>query len=445
VSTAERPDIVVVVWDGARALDLSLYGYPADTSTFLSSFSQQAFVYQRAISPSPWCIPAIGSILTGRLPSQHGAHELAWRLPADVPTLPSLLSAAGYHTVGVSGTDLAGPAFGLSRGFARFATPATAGSRLRRKPAERSADRVNRLFEKELADAPDDRPLFAAIVHSDTHPPFRAPKPWRHRFLPPWAKPEDADRLPQSPLAHATGTDGLDDRDLDVVRTMYQGSLRFLDERFEQVVQLLRLTGRLERTVVAVVGAHGQSIGEQGVLGSHGTLHQTVLWVPLVVRVPGLGGARLPQLVQTHDLFPTLLAIGGAEAPPLTDAGRLPGPGDRGRSYAISEYLAPFPPRDQMRRRMPDVAWDRIPERGLRAVQDSEGMKLVAGTDGTTMLVDVTRDAEEMVNLLDDSPVTAGRLVTVLKGTPRPSNLPEREPPVDDETFELLREAGQAG
>ena len=66
---------------------------------------------------------------------------------------------------------------------------------------------------------------------------------------------------------------------------------------------------------MALVADHGESLGEHGVLYRHVGLHDTTTHVPLMIRWPGAGdaatpprGRRLRGLVQTIDLFPTLLA-----------------------------------------------------------------------------------------------------------------------------------------
>ncbi|MBI4261405.1 MAG: sulfatase [Actinobacteria bacterium] len=440
-SPAGRPDIVLVVWDSARALDLPLFGFPADTAPFLEQLGRSSLVYERCVSPSPWSIPAHASMFTGRLPSQHGATELSWTLPPDVPTLAESLRRAGYHTAGVSANDLVGPPYGLDRGFDSYRSMRSASGRLRGRRGGRSRDAssTNRVVERELSQAPEDRPLFLFVNHVDAHLRYWAPRPWRFRFLPPWATPEDAERLDQSMIRHLSGTGGLDLRDLDVLRTMYHGELRFLDERLEEIVQMLRLTGRWERTVLAVVGDHGENVGDHGLLGHFYSLHQTVLWVPLVLRIPGGPSGRMPHLVQNMDLFPTLLRLGGAQVPGPIEAEHLPMEPEGGRVYAISETLAPFPPTSALRRLHPAGDWDRF-DVGLRAAQDVEGMKLVAGTDGSRRLFDVSTDPFETEDAADRLPVTVERLLKVLRGTPPPRVLPPREPELDEETAARLRD-----
>ncbi len=54
--------------------------------------------FDRAYCPNPTCTPSRASILTGLMPSQHGAWSLGTKLREDIPTLPGLLGASGFFT-----------------------------------------------------------------------------------------------------------------------------------------------------------------------------------------------------------------------------------------------------------------------------------------------------------------------------------------------------------
>lgn len=55
-----------------------------------------SFTAARTTTPSAW--PALASVLTGRVPRNHGLLTADGGLGADVPTLPQALSASGYET-----------------------------------------------------------------------------------------------------------------------------------------------------------------------------------------------------------------------------------------------------------------------------------------------------------------------------------------------------------
>ena len=58
--------------------------------------------FHRAYCPNPTCTPTRATLLTGLMPSQHGAWTLGTKLDEALPTLPGMLSEEGYLT-GLSG------------------------------------------------------------------------------------------------------------------------------------------------------------------------------------------------------------------------------------------------------------------------------------------------------------------------------------------------------
>ena len=104
-----------------------------------------------------------------------------------------------------------------------------------------------------------------------------------------------------------------------------------------------RAAGCCENTVVAVVADHGENLGEHGIRFRHVGLFDTTTHVPLMIRWPGREreGRRIEGLVQTIDLFPTLLAAAGLKVR-RTD-GQRPARADRrgthtGRRAVFSEH-----------------------------------------------------------------------------------------------------------
>jgi arylsulfatase len=75
--------------------------------------------------------------------------------------------------------------------------------------------------------------------------------------------------------------------------------------------------GLLDNTLVAIVADHGENLGEHGFLYRHVGLWDTTTHVPLLIRWPGptRPGHRYGGLVQTIDLFPTLLAAAHLPVP----------------------------------------------------------------------------------------------------------------------------------
>ena len=113
----QRPNILVLLIDTARAQNVSSYGYERRTTPHLDALAQESTLYEQAIVTGSWSLPSQLSLLTGLFPSKHGAHELHLSYPHHYPTLPEVLRGAGYTTLGVSPNSWMSDEFGATYGF----------------------------------------------------------------------------------------------------------------------------------------------------------------------------------------------------------------------------------------------------------------------------------------------------------------------------------------
>jgi arylsulfatase A-like enzyme len=80
-----------------------------------------------------------------------------------------------------------------------------------------------------------------------------------------------------------------------------------------------------------VHGSHGEALDEHGVTGHGVELYEEVIWVPLVIALPGAkGGLRYPRPVSTVDIAPTVLDLAQAAKPAESAAPSGAGAGDGG-------------------------------------------------------------------------------------------------------------------
>jgi arylsulfatase A-like enzyme len=126
-------------------------------------------------------------------------------------------------------------------------------------------------------------------------------------------------------------------------KDLYDGEVAYLDHQLGRLLDWLDGHGYGENTVVVVVADHGESLGEHGIRFRHVGLHDTTTHVPLMIRWPERGagqGRRFPGLVQTIDLYPTLLAAAGLKADRVDgqDLRELTGNGRAGRRAVFSEH-----------------------------------------------------------------------------------------------------------
>jgi arylsulfatase A-like enzyme len=95
---------------------------------------------------------------------------------------------------------------------------------------------------------------------------------------------------------------------------LYDAALWTLDAALAGLPALLAGTGHGDDTVVVVTVDHGERFFERGRFGHGGRLDEPVLRVPLIVAGAGIAkDRRIPAVVRSVDLYPTLAEIAGVD------------------------------------------------------------------------------------------------------------------------------------
>ncbi|MEO8443200.1 MAG: sulfatase-like hydrolase/transferase, partial [Betaproteobacteria bacterium] len=126
-----RPNIILVSIDTLAAQDMSLYGYPVETTPKLERFAQASHVFDHFFANSNFTTPAVVSMLTGRYVDSHRVFQLEGRLPAgsERQNFVQLLSDAGYVTAAFVANPYAHPLHTrMSGSFDYLAVPPRRGA-----------------------------------------------------------------------------------------------------------------------------------------------------------------------------------------------------------------------------------------------------------------------------------------------------------------------------
>ena len=108
--------------------------------------------------------------------------------------------------------------------------------------------------------------------------------------------------------------DVLDEAELLRLRRTYAGAVTMLDAHLGRLFDALRSLGRMDDTLVLFTADQGEPLGEHGyVRRFRPWLYEELIHTPLIARMPRgqFGGMRVPSLVQTVDLYPTILSALG--------------------------------------------------------------------------------------------------------------------------------------
>jgi arylsulfatase A-like enzyme len=99
------------------------------------------------------------------------------------------------------------------------------------------------------------------------------------------------------------------------MQNYYWNCTRDCDRQLQRLIDGLRASGELERTVIVFVADHGELLGVHGLRGKGTAPYREAVNVPLVVVHPdGKRSATSDALVSHLDLTPTLLSLAGVDA-----------------------------------------------------------------------------------------------------------------------------------
>ena len=258
--TLPNANVLLITLDTTRADRIGAYGYARAETPRLDRLAEDGVLFETAVTPTAFTLPAHSSIMTGLYPPYHGVRLNGGVALADVQvTLAERLAAAGYRCGAVVGAFVLDQRWGLSQGFEHFDDDIerTHDQPLDLAGVQRPADRVVDAALQWL-EADDERPFFAWLHFYDPHIPYEPPEPYATRF---------GDRGPSG---------------------LYDGEIAFTDEQVGRVFDWLDERGLSESTVVVVVGDHGEGLGDHGEREHGYFIYDATVHVPLVVQDAGV-------------------------------------------------------------------------------------------------------------------------------------------------------------
>lgn len=366
----ERPSFLLILVDTLRADYLGTYGFPGRISPNLDRLAAESLVFDSCFANAPWTKPSIASLFTSLHPNAHGVRRMgtpSWSGPGyrmevlsgDVETLAERFEAASYETAAFTANPFVSPRYGFSQGFQAFQYEEKTGALLsaaRRWISDRAARET--------------RPFFLYLHLMDVHGPYDAPERDYEEVLRELgssarhALSEDEYLRMPAYLRDVSWSEESDRLDLAAWRARYGAGVHALDREMGEFLRELRTSGILDRTYLVLTSDHGEELMEHGGW-NHGTnLYEEQLHVPLLIRKPlaADAGGRIDSLVSLVDLMPTLLSLGGVDAPSGI-AGRdltplLRGLASPNDGVVFAEAVLEHPSVYGMRTRDFKVVWD---------------------------------------------------------------------------------------
>jgi arylsulfatase A-like enzyme len=277
-STANTtPNLLLITLDTVRADHLSCNGSKKVQTPHLDLLARAGVNFTRARTSVPLTLPAHASIMTGTYPPVHGVRDNgSFRLPEEQLTLAEVLAGHGYETAAFIGAFVLDRDFGLGQGFDDYDEGHWGNiNTIESLAAERNADAVYDAFSDWLESRNRGRRFFAWIHLYDPHAPYVPPEPFRKRYA----------------------------------SDPYAGEIAYTDSVVGKIVADLESRKLLGSTLIAVVGDHGEGLGEHGEQTHSLLIYNSTLHVPMLLFSPRLvpAGKTIDQLTRTIDLAPTIL------------------------------------------------------------------------------------------------------------------------------------------
>lgn len=395
-------NVLLITLDTTRWDRIGAYGDSAAATPNLDRLASEGVLFERTIAPAPLTLPAHSTMFTGLLPPRHGVRDNGgYVLDPSNKTLASALKDAGRQTGAFVGAFVLDGKFGLDVGFDLYydnfdlsrQRSVSLGSISRR--AGEVVDSAMPWLEQHASS-----PFFAWVHFYDAHTPYDPPEPFRSRF-----------------------------RDRP-----YAGEIAYVDSQVGRLLHWLDTRGLADRTIVIAIGDHGESLNEHGE-ATHGLfIYESTTRVPFIVRTPYSGGRgrRVPGLVRTEDVMPTVLELVGAQAPAGIEGRSLaPLLGGASKDLNLAAYSESLYARNH-------YGWSE-----LRSLREGR-FKFIATT--RPELYDLERDPQELHNLYDERRSLADRMADELQRLGADAGAEGSGPSaVDPETRERLAALGYIG
>jgi len=297
-------NVLLISVETLRADHLSSYGYGRNTTSNIDELARESVVFENAYSQAASTVPALRSIMTGRVISNDNKNDIT-SFYENTTYLAELFSQKGYQTAGF--TDHA--ALGEKNVEADFSIHYS-HTLLKGLSSFESfgIDRYHVLSPVITEGAlnwlkNNHREKFFLWLHfNDPH--------WNYNPLPEYESlfgfsEKDCDRI----------TNGINIKDLrkiqknltkkeiDCVISLYDAEVFYTDMHIGKVLDKLKELGLEENTVIVLTADHGEEFRERTRFGHETTLYNELIHVPLIVKIPKNPPAKVKENIGTLQIF----------------------------------------------------------------------------------------------------------------------------------------------
>ncbi len=452
---ADKPNIILVTFDGLSPRHMSVYGYNRPTTPFIEKWAQKSSIFTKTISDSSYTGPTTASLMTGKRTWTHrrlSHQKIDTPIKADIENLAKLLKENGYYNLAFAQNEIAHVKFlGMSNSFdifpdsKYFMRVATIESFIEKRLYELFGNNFliynwfgqddfilniylrripqnvylteyppEMIFNSalETIDDVNRKPFFAWIHLYPPHIPFLPPKPYMGMFNPSMEMRESniqhLFRTVEYRKYHFTNRPFPDEfkKTLELLKDYYDEFILYCDREFVNFIEELEKRNKLQNTIIILSSDHGETFVPEYPFHAHENLNEEVTHIPLIIKEPNQMERKvIDDIVEQIDIPATILELADIPVPQWME-GRSLVPLMKGNGLqpkpAFSMAIQKNPSRGQI-------------TKGLIAVWEGDYKLLYYPEDGKTLLFNLKIDPGELNNLFDKEQVIGQQLLAYIK------------------------------
>jgi len=421
-------NLVLIIFDAARADHFSTYGYFRPTTPQTDKFASNSIRFTGAYSEAISTRCSMGTLFTGFPLTVTSLTEVTSGLPRELTTLAQLFRSRGFKTTGYTGIGNVASVFRFDRGFDQY-------FELYKEDGFYRKSQQYLPYVLAWLEANKDRKFFLYIHFKEPHAVYSPLPPFLGMFSGEYEETVDLTAY------HDKGKE-LSPQQVEYIRACYDENLASVDSAFGVVMDKLGDLGLDKNTIVILTADHGDMLGENGRLFGHGDYFgEGVTHIPLFIRFSHREGLDFPErvdsLVKLSDVFATLADVYGFDVPWDMLGGKSLLPVISG---AVKE-ANPF------------VVVEKRDRTGF--CMRTKSHKLIFWEDAPAEFYDLAQDPQAENNIFQEESVIANYMLTTLKKWiaaqelikaavlgKAPSDKDIRYDEIDKETLENLKALG---
>jgi len=404
----DKTNVIFILTDDQGVWAAGCYGNPEIRTPNIDRLAETGVRFENFFVATPVCSPSRATLLTGRIPSQHGVHD--WIKDGNVGpeairylegelAYTDIMARHGW-TCGISGKWHLGDSQIPQHGFTDWFVHQMGGGPYNNAPMVRCGQLVNE--PGYITDRITDEALKLLDRYADSGAPFYLSVHYTAPHSPWTGHPQDIvdsyddcpfDSCPQEPMHPWAGS--LTRANLGNRESLkgYFAAVTAMDLNVGRIIERLEELGLREKTLVVFMSDNGFSCGHHGFWGKgNGTnprnMYENSIKVPAIFSHPGTipAGRVESTMVSAYDFMPTLLEYLDLPSPPERN---LPG-----RSFLPLLRGRP------MQRSEPVVVYDEYGP--VRMIRTQRWKYVYRHSYGPDELFDLVEDPDERNNLAGD-------------------------------------------